>query len=198
MPIGSHSIVSHVARALEDNRPRRILDLGIGFGFYGAVVRQWLDQGVRPWSTYLAGVEAWGRYCNPLWDLYDLVTVNTIQDYLTSSTEQFDFVIMNDVLEHLAPEEGRKVLQEIEPVINPGGHLIVGTPARYFEQDAVNGNEFERHRSYWTADQLRPLGFTILLDGSEPQLGFPMLLGIRQIDAPSRGGPPTPAHFCAP
>jgi SAM-dependent methyltransferase len=179
MPIGSHSIISHVARALEDVRPRRVLDLGIGFGFYGAVVRQWLDLGVRPWKTYLAGVEAWGGYSNPLWDVYDLVTVKSIQDYLQSCHEEFDFVIMNDVLEHLVPEEGRQILGQIDSVLSPGGRLIVGTPARFFEQGAVNGNEFERHRSFWTAEQLRPLDFEILLDGSESQLGFPMVLGIR-------------------
>jgi len=181
MPIGSHSIVSHVARILEQARPQRVLDLGIGFGFYGAVVRQWLDLGVRPWRTYLAGVEAWGGYSNPLWDVYDLVTVKSIQEYLRTSAEEFDFVILNDVLEHLTPDEGRQILGQIDSVLSPGGRLVVGTPARYFEQGAVHGNEFERHRSFWTADQFRELAFEVLLDGSEPQLGFPMLLGTRQL-----------------
>ncbi len=34
-----------------------VLDLGAGMGFYGAVVRQWCDSGVRPWRTRLVGVE---------------------------------------------------------------------------------------------------------------------------------------------
>lgn len=182
MPIGSHSIVSHVARLLQDAGPRRILDLGIGFGFYGAVVRQWLDFGVRPWRTYLAGVEAWGRYSNPLWDLYDLVTVQSIQDYLNSSPEQFDFIMMNDVLEHLAADEGRRILGQIDTLLSPGACLMVATPALYFEQGAVNGNEFERHRSFWSAADLRLAGFEILLDGSEPQLCGPTVLAFRRND----------------
>jgi SAM-dependent methyltransferase len=177
MPIGSHSIVSHVARELEAARPHRVLDLGIGFGFYGAVVRQWLDRGVRPWMTYLEGIEGWGRYSNPLWDVYNLVRVCPIQEYLQAPPrEPFDFVLLNDVLEHFAPDEGREVIRRIRAIVRPGGRLVVGTPARYFDQGAVHGNDFERHRSSWSAGDFREMAFEVLLDGSEAQLGFPMIL----------------------
>ncbi len=57
MPIGCCSLVPEIATRLARSRPRSALDLGIGMGFYGAVVRQWLDPGVRPWQTKLVRIE---------------------------------------------------------------------------------------------------------------------------------------------
>jgi hypothetical protein len=56
MPIGCYSLVPMIANRLHDAQPRSVLDLGVGKGFYGAVVRQWLDLGVRAWRTKLFGV----------------------------------------------------------------------------------------------------------------------------------------------
>lgn len=57
MPIGNSVAVPYVVQHLMKRGPQRVLDLGIGFGMYGAVVRQWHDRGVRPWRTHLTGVE---------------------------------------------------------------------------------------------------------------------------------------------
>jgi hypothetical protein len=172
MPIGSFTVVPYIAKQLSAQRPGRVLDLGIGSGFYGAVVRQWVDLGVAPWSTFLVGVEAWAEYRNPLWDLYNVVVVDTIQNYLAGFPELFDCVILGDVLEHFELSEGTALLREAQARVAPGGALIIATPAVFVEQSAVNGNELERHRSAWTPAALELLGFRTVLSGDEPQVAF--------------------------
>jgi len=172
MPIGSFTVVPHVAKQLATQRPGRVLDLGIGSGFYGAVVRQWVDLGVRPWNTFLLGVEAWADYRNALWDLYDVVVVDTIESYMARFQERFDSVILGDVLEHFELPEGAALLRQAQARVAPGGTLIVATPAVFVEQSAVNGNNLERHRSCWTAAGLESLGFQTVLNGNEPQVAF--------------------------
>jgi len=172
MPIGSFTVVPHIAKQLAEQRPGRVLDLGIGSGFYGAVVRQWVDLGVRPWNTFLVGVEAWADYRGPLWDLYNVVVIDTIQSYLARFSEPFDSVIMGDVLEHLELSEGAALLRQAQAQVVPGGTLIVATPAVFVEQTAVNGNDLERHRSVWTPAALEALGFRMVLTGDEPQVAF--------------------------
>ncbi|MDR3639218.1 MAG: methyltransferase domain-containing protein [Isosphaeraceae bacterium] len=179
MPIGSFTVVPHVARHLATQRPKHVLDLGMGSGFYGAVVRQWLDLGVRPWRTFLVGVEGWADYRNPLWDLYDFIVIETIQEYLSRFPDQFDCVILGDVLEHFPSEEGLPLLGQLKTRVAPGGTLIVATPAVFIDQPAVYGNELERHRSIWTAAQLEALGFRTVLSGHEPQVALsPTVLSI--------------------
>jgi hypothetical protein len=172
MPIGNFTVIPHIAMQLSAQRPGRVLDLGIGSGFYGAVVRQWVDLGVRPWNTFLLGVETWANYRNPLWDLYNVVVVDTIESYLAGFPELFDSVILGDVLEHFELSEGTALLRQAQARVTPGGTLIVATPAVFVEQFAVYGNEFERHRSVWTAAGLESLGFHTVLSGAEAQVAF--------------------------
>ncbi len=176
MPIGSYTAIPHVAADLVRCRPRSVLDLGVGFGMYGAVVREWVDFGVRPWTTRLVGVEAWGSYRSPLWDLYDVMYVETIQEHLQRDGSTFDCIILGDVLEHFELSEGDTLLSHLKTRLNPQGRLFAITPAYFHPQDAVYGNEFERHRSLWTADDLARRGFEVLLSGHEPQPGFPTVV----------------------
>lgn len=184
MPIGAAPAVSHIAVEVLFRRPGRVLDLGIGTGFYGAVVRQWADEGVAPWRTWLVGVEVFSAYRNPLWDLYNVVYGMTIEEYLSTHSEQFDCVLFNDVLEHFDHAFGESLLRYLPSLVAPGGVLVVSTPAVFNPQQAAHGNEFERHRSIWTADELKSLGFEVRLDGTEPFFSrLPTLLATWQAPA---------------
>jgi predicted SAM-dependent methyltransferase len=176
MPIGCYSLVPHVAYHLVTRRARRVLDLGIGFGIYGGVVRQWLDLGVRPWSTYLVGVEGWANYRSPMWDLYDLIIADSIERYASLRIEQFDCILIMDVIEHFTKEDGFRLLSSVRELVAPNGSMLIGTPAIFAEQGAVYGNEFERHRSVWSPADFESAGFRVLCDGSPDQFGNQMVL----------------------
>jgi hypothetical protein len=150
---------------------------------YGAVVRQWLDQGVRPWRTYLLGVEAYGGYGNPLWDLYDLIRIAPLQEFLARERERFDFIVLNDVIEHLEQSEGNWALDRCQALLTPRGRLMVGTPAVFVPQPAVGGNEFERHRSLWTEFDFLSRGWRIVKPGVPDAFGHQMILAEFQAPA---------------
>ena len=156
MPIGSYSSFADIICDLIHHRPNTILDLGIGFGMNGAGIRNWLDSGVKPWNIRLVGVEGWADYISPCWDCYDKVHVCTIQDYLKSTDQKFDAIVMTDVIEHFDKEEGQAVLAMCMAHLNPGGALYVSTPGIFFEQGAAHGNELERHRSEWKVAEFAP------------------------------------------
>lgn len=172
MPIGSFTVIPHIALHLARNKPARVLDVGIGFGMYGAVVREWVDLGVRPWKTHLVGIEVHEPYRNPVWDLYDEIFIGTAQDYLQSRQAAFDAVLLGDVIEHLDKPAGRALLTRLQQVVAPGGDLFVATPAVFFEQDAVYGNPYERHCSLWTAEDFMPFGLRAVLTGRESQVAI--------------------------
>ncbi|WP_230263932.1 methyltransferase domain-containing protein [Stieleria sp. JC731] len=159
-----------LATELIHQRPSSVLDLGMGFGMMGIAVRQWLDLGVMPWKTSLAGVEVWGTYRNPAWDLYDVIYVRDIREHLALETLSYDLVIIGDVIEHFVDQDAEAVLEGMKQIVNEGGSLIVITPDDAMEQGAAHGNPYECHRSVWLADRLRDHGFEILLDANTPQL----------------------------
>lgn len=179
MPISCTSCIPFIAQDLYCRRPNSVLDLGIGYGLYGAMVRNYCGDfdplGNR--STILIGIEGFRGYRNPLWDLYDLVNVTTIPTYLVNERDTFDVILLMDVVEHFDKPEGLRILEACKKRLTPGGILWVGTPAVWTEQGATHGNKLETHHCLWTADELRDLGFLLRLDGSPDAIGNQMLLG---------------------
>lgn len=177
MPIGCCSLVAPIVSELHLLRPASVLDLGIGMGFYGAVVRQWNDYGFGR-HTRLVGVEGFAGYRNPCWDLYDEVLVMPIEEYLEQSTDAWDAILLLDVLEHLSRERGDRLLQRCLERLTDRGRFFVGTPAVWMEQGAANGNELERHRSLWTASDFESRGYKIVLNGQCDAYGNWMVLAV--------------------
>lgn len=178
MPIGCVTLIPHIGIDLIVRRPRSVLDLGIGHGLYGAVVRNYcgdLDPGTYR-HTRLIGVEGFAVYRGPLWELYDQVFVADIEHYLTASDETWDLILLLDVLEHFDRPDGQQLLANLANRLNRDGCLWVGTPAVWMPQDDAYGNEYERHRSLWTRSELQALGFEMILDGTLDHHGTQMLL----------------------
>lgn len=180
MPIGCYALVPSLANHLCAHRPGRVLDLGIGSGGNGCAVRQWLDLGVRPWKTYLVGVEVWAAYRNPMWDLYNLVVVDTIQNYLDNQQQVFDCILLTDVIEHFHKADGLRLVDRVRKAVVPGGQLLIGTPAKFFPQGPVYGNSYEEHRSEWSREEFEDLGFQVSLVGRPDYFCGQALLAVWQ------------------
>lgn len=182
MPLGSYSLTYHFADQLCKHQPKSVLDVGIGFGLQGALVRQYLDGGVQPWKTQLVGIEAFAAYRNPLWDLYNHIATCDILDCLFEPVvdtpldgKRFDFIIFSDVIEHFSKEDGYKIIYALIDNLNTGGVLLIGTPAVWAEQGAVYGNEYETHRSLWAWNEFPP-GFEVIKNGEPDEFGHRMIL----------------------
>jgi 2-polyprenyl-3-methyl-5-hydroxy-6-metoxy-1,4-benzoquinol methylase len=119
-----------------------------------------------------------------VWDLYNVILLETIEAYVARTCDSFDCVMLNDVLEHFEIHRGRALLSEIKRLVAPGGTFLVSTPAQFFEQGAVYGNDWETHRSLWTVDDLAAHGFDVQIVGRADFLCGQALFG--QWRPPSR------------
>lgn len=181
MPIGSSMVIPYVVEQLSP-RPASVLDLGVGFGLNGALVRQYCDRGYdwqgKPDAVRLTGVEGFRDYENPVWHLYDRVYTRDIKEFVDACTLKFDLVLMTDVIEHFELADGRAMLDACFKLVAPGGRFLVSTPAVWIEQGAVYGNDFETHRSLWTPEMFRDAGFDVLWDGTLTR-GQMMIVAVR-------------------
>lgn len=174
MPIGSLSVFGPILNDFCSTMTKRekwcprVLDLGMGSGVYGVGIRQWFEFGVGPRRAHLTGVEAWEPYRNPNWDHYDTIVMEPIEDYVLSGPFEFDCILLLDVVEHFERDVAEITLTRIQDLLAPGGLLYCSTPGRWFAQEAAHGNEYERHRSAWTAVDFRSRGFRLLRTGFGP------------------------------
>ena len=179
MPIGSFSCFGKIVQSILATNPKSVLDLGIGFGMNGAAVRNWLDLGTKEahggkWSIKLEGVEAFEKYRNPAWDLYDKVHVSEIRKFLDKTGQTWDLIIMTDVIEHFFKAEGEALLEQLKGRCNKA--VVVSTPAVWAPQGAVYGNELETHRSVWSKHDFVHCGYGIVKDGDVDEFGHRMLI----------------------
>jgi SAM-dependent methyltransferase len=155
VPHSSHlaltQMIDHVVRMA----PRRVLDIGLGYGKWGFLVREALDfipgRLYRDdWQVRIDGIDA-HPYVSPLHDwVYDDVRVADALDVL-DELDGYDLVVLGDVIEHFDKEVGLSLLRSLAA---RNRNLLVTTPVHFFEQEMPE-NPFERHRSHWSPADFR-------------------------------------------
>ncbi len=77
-----------------------------------------------------------------------------------------ELVTAIDVLEHLPPDDAREMLRQATGVA--AKRVVLFTPRGEFPQDdhdafGLGGEELQRHRSAWEPEDLRALGFSVIV-----------------------------------
>jgi 2-polyprenyl-3-methyl-5-hydroxy-6-metoxy-1,4-benzoquinol methylase len=133
-------------------KPRRILDIGVGMGSYGFLLRQHLEIAEgrldkETWTTQIDGIEIFEGYRNPVWDYaYDQVLLGDVRS-LIGELGRYDLILCNDVLEHFHKPEAISIVRNL---LDHGSVVIATTPNRVIPQGAWGGNDAETHRCLLT------------------------------------------------
>lgn len=164
MPTSTWRAISPILEIILDldPRPTRILDLGIGTGKYGFLLREYL----RYWDDHLHtsqgqltmdGVEVFPEYVTDLQKkIYDQILIGDIVEVLpTLKSDAYDLILLLDVIEHLDQATGERVVRECQRV---GAVVIVSTPQVFVPQPGKWDNAREEHLSVWNAQDFRRLG----------------------------------------
>lgn len=153
MPVSDYHNYSDILHIVEQIKPRRILDIGIGFGIWGVLMRQLLEmyEGRWPkqWNITLEGLEIYEKFRNPLWDYaYDKVVIGDAYGLL-DNMGHYDLILACDVIEHFEKSRGRKLLEEM---IQHADFVILTTPISFNQPGDVQtwGDKYETHKSLWS------------------------------------------------
>lgn len=146
MPTSEPKAISFILEKIMEFKPKSVLDIGVGFGKWGVLCREYLDvwgaKEYNNWKTRIDGVEVHGAYWNPCHQIYNHISYKNVMDILDVVCE-YDLVLLIDVLEHLKKSDGVKLLKRI------GKHYIVSTPNGNYPQGEVFNNKYESHISNW-------------------------------------------------
>lgn len=147
MPLSNPWHLPAVLHFVAAVQPKRILDVGVGMGTYGFMIRQHMDiahERLSPsqWKLVIDGLEIFEPYRNPLWEFaYNEIYVGDARTTLPSRGN-YDVVVCNDVLEHLPKEEAVALAEEM---LRHAPVAIITTPNFDCPQGNWGGNEAERH-----------------------------------------------------
>ncbi len=153
MPTSQHHQISDICDVIYWVRPARLLDVGVGFGKYGLLAREYLElwdgrEEYDAWEHRIDGIEAYAAYLKP-WQraLYDHLYVGDAKDVVPTLEVRYDLVLLIDVLEHFTREDGAALLEALRARAD---NLLIATPKDIGHQgeDAFH-NTYEAHRGQW-------------------------------------------------
>jgi SAM-dependent methyltransferase len=151
---------------IEQLAPASILDLGAGFGRYGFLCRELLDNNIAPqpdgafgrapWRLQIVGVEACPEVLGPWHEsLYDRIEVGEATEVLKRLEDKsFDLVLAIDLVEHLPKQAGLTLCRE---AVRVGKSALFCTPYLFRPQEAAEHNPRERHLSGWLPEDFEAL-----------------------------------------
>jgi hypothetical protein len=172
MPTSLACQIPRIIRVAQELRPRRVLDVGIGFGKYGLLLREYLElwgpgtPDDRPWPpprrTTIDGIEACEDYVGDLQRMiYDHIHIGDAVTVLRGMAgNAYDLALMIDILEHFDPEAGREAVDQVTRVAT---FVVISTPSRVVAQGPAFGNPLEQHRSHWRLGDLRAIAPTVVV-----------------------------------
>lgn len=149
MPTSSPVVITEVVAMVSQipaGARRSVLDVGPGYGKYGLLLREMLNE--KP--ERLDAVEAWPQYVADfpwLACIYDEVIVADVLDLHAEHLAEYEVVLMADVLEHIEASAAVALFARTP------GRIVISTPADFFH----NGDGLpptEAHVSHWTVDGL--------------------------------------------
>lgn len=160
MPTSNPRQIGDLVEMIVAADPHSILDVGVGFGKFGVLAREYLEfldghEVYGDWRRRIDGIEIFPNYLTGLHDaVYDRIMEGDAADILPGLPDaDYDLVLLVDILEHFDAEVGTAV---VDQCLRVGRNAIVSTPLHFFTQEGF-GNPHEQHRSFWTKSDLQDL-----------------------------------------
>jgi len=151
--------ITDICRRIIKIKPKSVLDVGIGFGKYGFLCREYTDihyGNYFEWKTRIDGIEGFEKYITKLQRcIYDNIYIGDAADII-KTLGVYDLIISVDMLEHLEKEKGKMLLKDIKKHC---GTSIISLPIYPSKQKGGKfKNKFGPHRSVWTEEDLSIFG----------------------------------------
>ena len=152
MPSSYHGFINEVITDILKFKPNKVLDIGIGFGKWGSLFREYLDiyQGryhKEDWIKQIDGIEAFEPYIKDHQKyIYSNLYIGDAYEVI-GKLDNYDYIYIGDCLEHFERDKAEEMLQKLRKKTN---NLLLCVPlTNRWPQDEILDNPYEKHLSIW-------------------------------------------------
>ncbi len=170
-----------------------LVDIGCARGDVGFLVRT----DIRFNLKRTVGIDAFPTYVKFCQDhkvydeIYQIELKNVVQNKLPFKDSEFDVSVLSQIIEHLSPEDGSAILDELERIT--ARRIIVVTDNFWTEGvHKETGNPYQEHRSRWSVKDFKERGYRVIGIGAfryqfpSHSLSRVLQLGARRLPSLSR------------
>ncbi len=166
MPSSRASTIPYVISVIKQIKPVSILDVGIGFGKWGYLFREYTDiieSEIDParylkenWKIRIEGIEGFSTYLHEGHNyIYDKLYIGDALEIIPT-LNRYDVIFFGDIIEHFQLETGKKLLQNAIEHCNKC--ILITTPKYNTNQGILLNNPLEKHQSVWTIGDFKSIG----------------------------------------
>jgi predicted TPR repeat methyltransferase len=163
MPVSPWRNIGLVVEAIVAANPRTVLDIGVGNGKWGYLVREYIDIWQRrytsdKWEVRIDGIEVWKPYIHDYQQaIYDRILIGRAQEIVPTLEENYDLSLACDVIEHMHKAEALAMIEQLRNKATK--LLLLSIPVGPdWLRDSYNANPYEAHLSEWLPKEFRELG----------------------------------------
>jgi hypothetical protein len=152
MPTSHSGQINTIVEIITEINPSSILDIGVGYGKYGFLSREYLDisnnkDQYNSRRVIIHGIEGFPEYITDLQRMiYDDIFIGDALQVVDKLEKQYDLILLMDVFEHFSYDDGLALLKKLTA---KGKYVLISTPKLMSEQGAEFGNVYETHRFEW-------------------------------------------------
>ena len=166
MASSRYEAVPVLVEKMREIKPKTVLDIGVGFGKVGLLIREYLEaweDRVTPeeWDIEIIGVEGFKAYHKGSVQniVYNGIMYIDVMDLYWASGI-FNLITCIDMLEHLEKEDALPLIQKMK---EHGQHVLLSIPTGPgWLRHPYGKNPLEAHVSEWECQELITLGFEVL------------------------------------
>ena len=140
MPSSFVDSVPPIMKRIIELNPRRMVDVGPGWGKYGLMCREYLPDLLLLEAVEVKQGRVWTQE-----SIYNNVHTSDVRDIDPALWADTELVLIIDVIEHMRKVEGQTLLKDI---VNAGASVLVSTP-KVFAHQHDDHNPYEEHISLW-------------------------------------------------
>jgi hypothetical protein len=161
MASSTQNVISPAITEIMKIRPNSILDIGIGFGKWGFLCREYLEgwyDRVFPnqWQIKIDGIEIYKPYTELIWNekIYDKIYLGDAFKVIENLPD-YDLIIASDIIEHLEKEKAQKLIEYCIKKSNKMTILNIPLGKNWLNNKVVGGNQYNKHLSVWEIEEIK-------------------------------------------
>jgi len=164
MPTSAHTSVPLMLEEILRCNPKSVLDIGIGFGKYGFLCREYLEVYSNrffpeQWKVRIDGIEIFSKYVEKFkWVkmLYNNIYIGDAYS-LINNLPSYDLIIAGDVVEHFPKERGIELIKKCVKKSNKCFLTSIPLGEKWIHLKLTGENVFEKHLAYYNEEEIKKL-----------------------------------------
>lgn len=149
MPTSHSNQLNEIVQIAELIQPTSVLDVGIGNGKYGFLLREYLgsNRGLCKKDFIIDGIEGYEKYVTEIHrEIYNNIRVFDLCSEADLPKNKYDLCILIDVIEHFERDKGIELIRLFSSISN---FLLIATPWNIGDTTIRNTNPLEDHKYQW-------------------------------------------------